>query len=109
MLPGTARADISAEEPEQDPVVGVCQVLIDGSWDWPVHGLRHRPEQRTSGWYVWTGELAADGDFFRPWHASHLLERCPEIRRHLALPPGSRFLIGPGYEDVWFDPSLLDL
>jgi hypothetical protein len=28
---------------------------------------------------------------------------------YLALPPGWRFLLAPGYEDVWYDPTLLDL
>jgi hypothetical protein len=95
--------------PVSDEIVGVCQSLIGGGWIWPVHGLRHPPKQQTSGWYVWTGEASDAGTFFRPLHASHLVERCPQIKKHLRLPPGSRFLIAPGYEDVWFDPALLDI
>ena len=38
----------------------------------------------------------------------HLSEHLPEILRYLSLPPGFRFLIdNEGYEDVWFDESLL--
>lgn len=32
----------------------------------------------------------------------------PEVLPYLELPPGYRFIIdGKGYEDVWFDESLL--
>jgi hypothetical protein len=58
---------------------------------------------------VWTGDITNADDFFQRWHASHLLKRCPQIGKHLGLPPGSRFRIAPGYEDVWFDPSLLEI
>lgn len=94
---------------EQNDVLGASGSLISNDWDWPVHGLRHPPVGGTSGWYVWTGELLADDDFFQPWHASHLLERCPEIVHLMHLPPGTRFLVAPGYEDIWQDPSLLDI
>jgi hypothetical protein len=74
-----------------------------------VNGLRHPPEGSTNGWYIWTGELSQAPDFFQPLHPVHLIERCPEIAKFLDLPPGSRFLIAPGYEDTWTDPSLLDV
>jgi hypothetical protein len=82
--------------------------LIDRQWDWPVHGLRHPPEAGTSGWYIWTGEFSDADDFFQALHADHLVERCPPIAKLLSLPPGSRFLIAPGHEDVWTDRSLFD-
>jgi hypothetical protein len=53
--------------------------------------------------------MAAKADYFVPLHASHLVERLPEVAAYLSLPPGSRFLIAPGHEDVWTDESLLDL
>jgi len=74
----------------------------------PLNGLRHRPTQGTSGWYVWTGtELSDSPDFFSPLHVAHIDEWCPQIKKYLGLPPGWRFLISKDYEDVWFDPSLL--
>jgi hypothetical protein len=91
-----------------DDILGVSRSLIDDAWTWPVHGLRHPPERGTSGWYVWTGDFSETPDFFAPWHTSHLVTACPEVAHLLALPPGSRFLIAPGHEDVWEDPSLLD-
>ncbi|WP_441349041.1 immunity protein Imm33 domain-containing protein [Streptomyces sp. G2] len=83
--------------------------LIEGGWDWPLHGLRHPPTASTSGWYVWTGHLSGDDDFFQPWHLSHLVDQEPSLLRLLEMPPGTRFVIAPGYEDVWHDPSLLEV
>lgn len=90
--------------------LGASRAVVEGNlWDWPLHGLRHPPTADTSGWYVWTGELQPDPDFFLPWHVAHLLNRCPELRPLLALPAGSRFIYAPGYTDVWQDDSLLDV
>ena len=76
----------------------------------PINGLRHPPEGDTTGWYIWAGEnLSADADFFVPLCVVHLDEWCPEAIPYLGLPPGWRFLIADGHEDVWFDPSLLDI
>jgi hypothetical protein len=45
----------------------------------------------------------------RLWlHAAHLEDELPEVLSFLALPPGWRFLIAPGHEDVWYDGTLLD-
>jgi hypothetical protein len=93
----------------QDLIFGASRSLIDGDWEWPVHGLRHRPQGQTSGWYVWTGDLSDADDFFQPWHASHLVERVPQLASLLDLAPGSRFLIAPDYLDTWEDPALLDV
>jgi hypothetical protein len=46
-------------------------------------------------------------DFFEPVHVSHLATACPDFLPYLALPPGWRFLIAPGHEDIWPDESLL--
>jgi hypothetical protein len=81
-----------------DPVMGASRSLVSGAWDWPVHGLRHPAEAGTTGWYVWTGELLDDPDFFVPLHADHLISRCPPVAKYLDLPPGSRFLIAPDHE-----------
>ena len=76
--------------------------------DPPVHGLRHPPEHGTTGWFVWTGEYSVEDDFFKPLHVSHLERDLAVAVPYLALPPGWRFLLAPGYEDVWFDETLLD-
>lgn len=52
--------------------------------------------------------LEAD-EFFNVLCASHLHERCPEILKYLGLAPGWRFLVAPGYEDVWYDANLLNV
>jgi len=74
----------------------------------PLNGLRHPPEGDTTGWYLWAGEeLSQADDFFRPLCARHLEDVCPQVLPYLGLPPGWRFLIADGYEDVWFDEALL--
>lgn len=66
------------------------------------------PVGDTTGWYIWAGgEMSEDPNFFVPLHVSHLQEWCPSAVRYLDLPPGWRFQIAPGHEDVWFDPELL--
>lgn len=75
---------------------------------YPFNGLRHKPENGTNGWYIWGGEEFRDDEqFIVPLHAHHLNEWAPEIIQYLGLAPGWRFLIAPGYVDVWFDESLL--
>lgn len=93
--------------PEPTDKVGAAANVRQGIW--PINGLRHQPEGDTCGWYIWAGEdFSQDPDFFLPVHVSHLSEWCPAALPYLGLAPGWRFLIAPDYEDVWFDPSLLD-
>ena len=76
----------------------------------PKNGLRHPAHGNMTGWYLWAGEaLSTDEDYFRPYCARQLVDRCPEILRYLGLPSGWRFLVAPNYEDVWFDASLLEI
>ena len=76
----------------------------------PINGLRHPPEEGTTGWYIWAGEEISDSpDFFMPLHIEHISEWCPEVQKYLGLPPGWRFLIDGEYEDVWYDDSLLQI
>ena len=89
--------------------VGVSGNILDQSWSWPVHGLRHQPHSEATGWYIWSGEFSEAADFFQPLHVSHLTKYCEEALAYLGLPPGWRFLIAPDYEDVWFDEKLLDV
>lgn len=92
-----------------DLKLGASPSLITGEWAWPIHGLRHPPTDETSGWFVWSGELSDADDFFEPWHQAHFEKRWPNLAHLLELPPGSRFLVAPGHEDVWRDESLLDV
>jgi hypothetical protein len=93
--------------PALDLKVGIAKDAFEGLW--PLNGLRHPPVGDTSGWYIWAGETLSEADdVFQPLHVSHLAEGCPGVVRYLGLPPGWRFLIAPGHEDVWFDPTLLE-
>ncbi len=95
---------------EPCPVDDTCKVGIAANVQsglMPINGVRHLPENGTTGWYIWAGEtMSDDPDFFLPLHACHLPEWCPDVLPYLELPPGWRFLIAPGYEDVWFDPAV---
>ena|SRR5258708_3962739 len=76
----------------------------------PINGLRHRPEAGTTSWFIWAGmEPSDDADFFKPLHISHLIEWCLAALPFLQLSPGYRFQVAPGHEDVWKDPSLLEV
>jgi hypothetical protein len=84
-------------------------VALETLGQYPINGLRHKPESGTCGWYIWCGEdLSADPEFFKPLHVAHLSERLPAALPYLGLAPGWRFLLAPGHEDVWFDASLLE-
>lgn len=73
----------------------------------PLNGVRHAAELGTCGWYIWGGsELSDDISFFSALHVEHLRERCPAVLPYLHLPPGWRFLVAPGHEDVWEDPEV---
>jgi hypothetical protein len=76
----------------------------------PINGLRHSPEGVGNGWFIWCGgEIPQDSDFFQPMHIKHFIETYPTIAKYLGLPPGWRFQIdNKGYEDLWFDASLLE-
>lgn len=93
-------------ESPDDLKVGISRNVREGAR--PVNGLRHPLEGDTTGWYIWGGEeYSNDPDFFIPFHVEHLKEWCPMILKYLGLPPGWRFLVTEGYEDVWEDELLL--
>ena len=86
--------------------VGIAENVRTGQQ--PVNGLRHSPEGDTTGWYIWAGdEPSSAADYFVPLHVEHLAGWCEAVLPYLQLPPGFRFQIAPGHEDVWEDPSLL--
>ena len=75
----------------------------------PINGLRHPIQGDTTGWYIWAGgEPSTAPDFFQPVHVAHLVEWCPLALKFLGLPPGWRFQVADGHEDVWEDPTLLE-
>src|SRR5829696_1185764 len=100
------RLDVAHVPTEPNQVIGVA----DNVGKTPINGLRHPLEADSAGWYIWTGEYDEVDDFFKPIHAYHLLNTKPEIIKYLGLPTGYRFLIDDdGYEDVWYDESLLNV
>jgi hypothetical protein len=104
-----ARFAVPFTPPRPDHKVGVN---LDRGQDNPIHALRHPPEGSLCGWFVWDGDReipASDPDFFEALHLAHLPEWCSPLTPYLALPPGWRVLIASGYEDVWFDPTLMRL
>ena len=98
------RVGVEPDVPRPDQVVGLGPV---GAL--PVNGLRHLPDGRSCGWYLWTGADIdrSDESFFRPIHVSHLSDHDLAVLPYLALPVGWRFQIGPDHEDIWFDSELL--
>ncbi len=76
----------------------------------PLNGLRHPAEVGTTGWFIWSGEFSDDKNFFKPLCVEHLLQIRPEIVIYLGLDVGFRFQINSsGYQDVWYDESLLNI
>ena len=101
------RLNVEPQLPPRGAKLGIALATIGLE---PLNGLRHPPEEGTSGWFIWGGvEFSEDADFFQPLHISHMSAQCPRAIPYLALPPGWRFLVAPAYEDVWFDSSLLVL
>jgi hypothetical protein len=96
--------EVEALAPQRRSKTGLAVVTKGAGW--PLTGIRHLPTSETNGWYIWWGEHKSDDpDFFVPTHVEHLPDWCPEALPYLALPPGWAFVIGPGYEDVWFDEA----
>jgi hypothetical protein len=78
----------------------------------PINGIRYNDLGTIGGWYLWCGgEIPQDQvDFFKPLHVEHLLQDLPECLKYLGLPSGWRFQIDRnGYEDLWFEPELLEI
>jgi hypothetical protein len=78
----------------------------------PLKAVRHRAVANSNGWFVWRGPTDAQDepdDFFSPIHVEHLDDHAPELAPYLALPPGWGVVLAPGYEDVWYDESFLNV
>lgn len=73
----------------------------------PINGLRIRLDG-TCGWFIWAGrDASTHPDFYQPLHVEHIADYMASVVPYLSLPPGYRFQIANGHEDVWFDPTLL--
>jgi hypothetical protein len=100
-----ARYGSGYEPPEPYHKLGIALHTIGSV---PLNALRHAPEAGTCGWYIWGGErFSEDAEFFKPLHVMHMAQYCPEFLPFLALAPGYRVLLAPGYEDVWYDEKLV--
>lgn len=87
--------------------LGISEKALESVF--PIHGLRHSPGSEISGWYIWSEDYSEDPNFFEPMHVEHAISESAIYARYLGLAPGWRFLIAEdGYEDVWFDPGLLE-
>jgi len=78
----------------------------------PINGLRNPKEEVIDGWYLWSGgEIPQDNPkFFEPLCVDHLVDKRLVVLKYLGLPPGWRFQIDDtGYEDVWYEETLLDI
>ena len=101
------RFGVTPDAPSADSRLGIALNVRESDL-WPLNGLRHPPEHGAGGWYIWRGEsLSQADDFFESLHTVHVPAWCPEAVRFLGLPPGWRFLVARGQEDVWYDATLL--
>src|SRR5687768_10627874 len=95
---------------EKESMVAINESLFSDLQ--PINGFRHPREGTIEGWYLWSGgEIPQNDDnFFKPIHAEHLNEERQNVLRYMGLPPGWRFQIDDnGYEDIWFDGSILEI
>jgi len=100
------KLNVAWTETEPNQLIG----LADNIELIPIHGLRHPIESNSAGWYIWTQEYSDNADFFKSVHSGHLVDIKPELLKYLGLPPGYRFLIDDaGYEDIWYDETLLNV
>lgn len=99
-----SRFGVVAEPPALGAKLGVALATIG---ELPINGFRVRLDG-TCGWFIWGGgEASTDPDFYQPLHVAHVAEYLQSVEPYLSLPPGYRFQIADGYEDVWFDPAIL--
>lgn len=99
-----SRLGIIGKPPHAGEKLGIALATV-GSL--PINGLRINLEG-TCGWFIWAGgDPSDDPDFYQPLHVAHIPDYLPSVEPYLSLPPGYRFQIADGYEDVWFDSTLL--
>ncbi len=75
----------------------------------PIYGVRTSPVTGSSGWFFWGGEYSDAENFFQSIHSKHLEAIFPVVIDFLCLSPRHKFIIdNQGYEDVWFDETLVN-
>ena len=95
---------------ERDSLIAFNDSLFSSTQ--PINGLRHPKKEKMDGWFLWSGGTFPQDDekYFKPLHIEHLLEKRPLVLKYLGLPAGWRFQIDDlGYEDIWFDNSILSI
>jgi hypothetical protein len=93
---------------ERTQLIAVNESLFSNTQ--PLNGLRHPKQGSVEGWYLWSGNEIPQNDdnYFKPIHPEHLTTKRHIVLKYLGLPTGWRFQIDEGgYEDVWFDESLV--
>jgi hypothetical protein len=99
-----SRFGVAGQPPHAGERLGIALSTIG---QLPINGLRIRLDG-ICGWYIWAGgDASSDPDFYQPLCVGHIPDYLPSVAPYLSLPPGFRFQIADGYEDVWFDPTLL--
>jgi hypothetical protein len=98
------RFDVVGNPPRTGEKLGIALATVGKL---PINELRIRLDG-TCGWFIWGGgEPSTDPNFYQPLHVDHIADYLPSVAPYLSLPPGYRFQIADGYEDVWFDSTLL--
>jgi len=100
----SSRFGVAGSPPVAGQKLGVALATVGKL---PINGLRICLDG-TCGWFIWCGKDASTApNFYQPLHVEHIAGYLPSVIPYLSLPPGYRFHIAEGYEDVWFDSTLL--
>lgn len=86
--------------PRADQMVAVSVGVYEGD---PVQGVRYHAPDHMTGWYATTARFNGDTRTLTVEHLYHLTAKRPDLARYVALPPGYRFDMTGGSDDVWFD------
>lgn len=101
-----ARVHAEFEHALPDLKVGISRELLAHPRSIPVRGLRNTPTPTTTGWFLWSGEMTDDPDFFLPLHLGHIWLSHAHLLPYLGMSRGWCFIVAPGYEDIWYEPEV---
>lgn len=101
------RFDVTPQVPHHSDRLGIALHTIE---QMPINGIRIPALSGTSGWFIYGGEEpSTDANFYSPLCMQHIQKHCEIAIPYLCLPAGWRFQLDlQGYEDVWFDETLLE-